>query len=325
MNAADKTVQNIAHQLVDSFYTLPEQMCLSQGDILSCEKLKENLPKHHHIDPCKDAYPYFFSNYSHAIILNADCDIFAKDGRKAKVKCIQIAAVVEASQYIKSLLLQVSNADHYKTRLIDEKNYSSVVNKFQSLINNQEKTYFYLPENWNIGFKSAHIARLDTSISLQINSVEKYKAIQESRISATLQEPYKSKIGENYANLFDRTGLTDVQDHLGEDYELWLSREMEKYFIKVPDWIYRRAIKDVKLLADQLGSESADYENRLIEVISSYASQEKYEFEDLPAFRALKKIIEAKMDSRSAEQTLKQISKDQSINQAFAIVMTSGK
>lgn len=312
--------QNVAHRLVDAYYALPDPALLSQGDLLSCEALKANLPKAHKIDPCKDAYPYFFSNYAYGIILNADCDLFAKNGRKPKVKCMQVAAVVEASAHIQNLLLQVSSEDHYKTRLIDEKTYSAVVRKFQSLINNQEKIYFYLPENWNIGFKSAHLVRLDTSVSFQINDTAKYKAIIDSRIPATLEEPYKSKLGENFANLFDRTGLTDVDDQMGARYEEWLQQELEKYFVRVPDWIYRRAIPEVKKLASETNVESEDYGNKLVEIIAKHGKQEKYEFEDIPAFRSVKKVIENKVDAKTAEQMLKSLISDAAFKNAFSVL-----
>ena len=175
-NSGGTTSQNnIAHQLVSACYTQNERGILSQGDLISLEKLRSNFIAAFQFDLCKELYPYFFTNYSYGIVLNADCDIFLKEGRRTKVKCVQIAAVVEASEYIKNLLLKVSNEDHHLTRLIDEKTYFSVVRKFESLINNQEKLFFYLPENLNIGFRSAHLVRLDTSVSIQINDNEKVR------------------------------------------------------------------------------------------------------------------------------------------------------
>ena len=317
-SAPSHSVQNVAHQLVASFYTLPEKDILSQGDILSIEKLKEYLPSAHENDPCEKVYPYFFSNYSHGIILNADCDIYRKDGRSPKVKCIQIAAVVEGSDHIQRLLKKVSKNEHYLTKLIDEDTFRNVTNKFESLINNQEKLYFYLPESWDRGFKTAHLVRLDTSVSIQIDTAEKYSAILKSRTNATIQEPYKSKLGENFSALFDRTGLTDAQDHLNSDYESWLMQEMQKYFIPIQGWIYRRAIKDVKVLANKYGADSEEYQKELPELLRRHSMQQKHSFEELPAYQSIKKILENRVGPAKAPDVIKAIFDDADVKSAFS-------
>lgn len=319
--------QNVAHQLVSAYYKQPEKEVLSQGDIISLERLKANFIESLDFNLAEQAYPYFFANYNYAIILNADCDIYVKDARRAKVRCVQLAAVVEASDHIKTLLKKVANDDHYLTRIIDEKTYYAVVRKFESLINNQEKLYFYLPENQNINFKSAHLVRLDTSISIQVNDSDleraqkKYHSVVKSRIQATLNEPYKSKLGENYASLFDRTGLTDAKDHLDDDYDEWVKQEMFKYFIAVDDAVYRRAHKEVKSLALSVGSNSSEYASKLEEIIVKHSVKPESEFGDLPAFQALKKIIEGRTKATVADGIIKNIQSDPILKSAFETLM----
>jgi hypothetical protein len=311
-------LNNIPHLLVSEFYRAPDRTLLSQGDILSCELLKKNLPQVHEKNVCSEVYPYFFDHYSYAIVLNADCDIFRSKSRPVKVRCLQIAAVVEASEYIKNLLLEVSNEVHYKTRLIDNKTYGEVVRKFESLINQQEKLYFYLPENLNIGFKTAHLARLDTSISIQIDDEKKYNSILQSRIEASISEPFKSKLGENFATLFDRTGLTDVKDILEDKYTLWRTKELEKYFMKVPVPIYRRSIKEALDLAAASNPDSPEYVKKLTDIVTSHNKKTpKDDVEDLPAFLALRKILSNKMKPDALEQTLSNIASDAVLNEAF--------
>ena len=171
-------------------------------------------------------HPYFFKNYPYCVLLNSDCDLVFEGDRKPKVKCVQLAAVVDGFEYIKDLLLRVSNKVHYETRLIDMRTYGKVVSKFQKLINQQEKL-FYLPECSTVGFDAAHVVRLDTSVSLQIDTKEKYQALLTARLKLRLNEPYKSKLGENFSNLYNRIGLADVKDLLEQDYSVWLEQEMD--------------------------------------------------------------------------------------------------
>lgn len=313
--AGDNANNNVAHQLIDKFYTAPDAKLLSQGDILCCEKLSANLIGAHAENVTKDVYPYFFGKYKYAIVLNADCDLFSNDeDRSPKIKCMQIAAVEEASEHIKSLL-QI-NQTYFKTRLIDEKRYEKVATKFESLINQQEKVYFYIPENLNIGFKSAYVARLDTSVSVQINSKDKYAAILKSRLPASVDEPYKSKLGEKIAELFDRTGLTDVQDIL-DDYVGWRTAELQKYFLTVKDYIYRRAKKDALTLANSMSADDPGYASKLAAIIEKHSEQPKEDFEDLPAYRALKRIITGRLAGKAGVECLNNIMNDNDIKSAF--------
>jgi hypothetical protein len=309
---------NEVKKLVDEFYKAPEAG-LCQGDLLSCEKLKELLPPCHEKDPLKEVYPYFFTNYSHCIILNSDCDIVFENDRRPKVRCAQLAAVVDGFEYVKDILLKVSNKVHYETRLIDMRTYGKVVTKFQKLINQQEKL-FYLPESSALGFNAAHVVRLDTSISIQIDTKDKYDALVKSRLPLRLNEPYKSKLGENFSNLYNRIGLTDVKDILGSEYSTWLEQEMDQYFIRVNEWAYRRSIKEVKEIAQKFDSETSEYMNQLLAVLEKHGQEPVYDFEDLPAFQSIKRIIKGRCPS-IADAVLKNIQSDAVIRDALQTLL----
>ena len=317
---SNSVLNNVAHQLVAKFYSPPDRI-LSQGDIISLEALKDHFQTSMGFNLADQLYPYFFANYSYAIVLNADCDIVQEENRKPKVKCVQLAAVVEASPHIKKLLQKVSNKDHYFTRIIDEKTFRDVVRQFEKLINNQEKLYFYLPQNLNIGFNSAYLVRLDTSVSIQLTDDDeqraqsKYQAFIKSR-KVTLIEPYKSKLGESFASLFDRTGLTDAKDLLQEKYDAWVKSEMLKYFVAVDDDIYRRACTEIKALATEVGTESPAYADRLPALLEKHKSPSG-EFQNLPIFEAIKKIVEARTKATVAPEILKNILSDEAVTAAF--------
>lgn len=264
-------------------YETPNPALLSQGDILKFSLLKEKLTPHNSSDLETEVYPYFLKNYQYGVILNSNCDLVLEKNRPLKVRCIQIAAVVEASDYMKKML---GKEEHHTYQVIDEKTYGNVIFQFEDLVNNQHKLYFYLPASEQIGFNSAYVVRLDTSVALQGDTSDKYQAFLDSRI-ATLKDPFNSKLGEKFAALFDRIGTDDYEEILGEDaFDEWKTKELRKYFTPVKDDIYKRSIGEIKKLA-------RDDEERASKVKAILAANAKPTRERYVHHRALAEIEKA--------------------------------
>jgi hypothetical protein len=305
-----KYIGEPSKKLINSVYRTPHATQLNQGDLISFPILIEKLTPHNKKNLQTEVYPYFSENYQYGIVLNSDCDIVFEKNRRPKVKSVQIAAVVEASEHIKKML---GKQEHHDFGIIDEKTYGTVTARFESLINNQEKLYFYLPANEAINFIGAYIVRLDTSISLQIDTIEKYRAFIDSRLSASLEDPFKAKLGENFASLFDRIGTDDVEEILGEaDYTKWLTAELERYFIPIKDDIYKRAIVKIR----QIKKGDADLKENVRKIIEESAIVTASTFKDNKIYLEIERIVKGNA-SKQSERIMEQLRKSTIIHDFF--------
>lgn len=306
---------NISNALIAKFYDSQESTFLSQGDLISTETLRNNLNSIADEKVEESVYPYFFAKYKYSVIVNADCDIFREEnGREPKIVCIQMAAVVPALPII-SKIFQKLAPEGLSVSFVPEKRKNNLINAFEKLINQNEKLYFYLPANRNIGFEQAHIARLDTSVSFRVQSNEYYNAVLNSRIGLSVQEPFKSKLGENFAALFDRTGLPEVKTTVRDQYPTWLERELKSYFVILPDEVYRRSIRSLKAARKQYSDDNT-YAIEAKKIIQETAGEVKQDIDTHPAMKELAKILENKCP-RQSEVILSEIRSNAVINKYF--------
>ena len=132
-----------------------------------------------------------------------------------------------------------------------------------------------------------------------------------------MKEPYKSKLGENFASLFDRTGLTDAKDHLVEDYDSWIKQEMLKYFIAIDDSMYRRVRAEAKKMALEFGAYSPEYATQLEQLLVKFKNPSAEQYDDLPIVQSIKRIIEARTKATVAPEIMKNLLSDQAIKAAL--------
>lgn len=307
----------IAHQLVASYYEPPSSV-LSQGDLVSLDELPKRLPPRPGLSGVvDDVYPYFFSRYPHGIVLNADCDIVWEGDRTPKVSCVQLAAVVPAWEHVVRLLnREVAGTCNLTDGFLPERHYKRALRKFESLINNQEKYLFYLPSNLNIGLETPHVVRLDTSVAFRLDDRAAYDAFLESRLFATLKEPYKSKLGENFAALFDRTGLADARDVMGESYSAWLEAEMRQFCVPLKNEIYDAAIVDIrKLDRDDLGEE--EYTSAVEGILESVAETQRKPSGSSGPLEELRQILEKSCKAGAVGKILKAVEANEVLSKAL--------
>lgn len=307
----------LSRPLIELYYQTPESDVLSQGDLVSLEMLEKNLaPEREGQKSIADVYPYFFTNYAYGVIVNADCDIYWKDGRKPKVNCVTLAAVVKASERLNIEFKEILSEEKLKNIIVSKDDYQKIMNKFEKLVNNQDKLYFYLPEDRNCELTFPFVVRLDTSVSLLIEHKRSYDAFLKSRLQITIKEPYKSKLGENYAALYDRTGLTDVKDILKEKYCDWLDEELKKYCIPLENQVYKltkKRIKDENI--DEL--EGEEYMDKIVSVVEEVQAQIDSGIKGSEVYQEIEKIVKNKTKDSIAERIMKEIEENDKIRCAI--------
>lgn len=291
----------VATRLVDAYYETPHETLLAQGDLVYLPSLARNLePVRGTKSIVGEVYPYFFGRYDYAIVLNANCDIASENSREPKVSCVQLAAVVRATDHVPRSIRKYLPTHEDGHTFISKSNYDRAFEKLGRIVNCQEKTYFYLPKNRNVDIEVPLLVRLDTSVSFRIDDAKSYRSFLQSRL-VTLRTPYKSKLGEKFADLFSRTGLDDVRD-LVEDYLHWLDLELGQYCIPLPDTTYERAQPELSNLA-KLDEKAR--ETRLVEIVK--AAKEAADKQEHPAITEIRKIVNNAVKPKIAETIMQRV------------------
>jgi hypothetical protein len=123
------------------------------------------------------------------------------------------------------------------------------------LLNNNEKEYFYLHEEPQIGlYSSCAFLRL----SIAIRADEHYAMCRDARI-ASLSPEFQSKLGWLVGNIFSRVGTTDWKEN---ELKVKVKKILEEHIV----WLDEDKIKNTKLSDADINSLSP---KELIDIINA--------------------------------------------------------
>ncbi|KAB2911414.1 MAG: hypothetical protein F9K29_22585 [Hyphomicrobiaceae bacterium] len=240
---------------------------LQQGDVLKRTPDLDAIVRQYH--------PYYGEkkDYTHFLVITQSCDLVRRNGKPCDCPYINLSVVRplhavlerEAAMYQRNPLLRRAGA-------VSKKNRGRIHSFVERLLNNNEKEYFYLHEEPQVGlYSSCAFLRL----SIAIRSNEHYEVCHAARV-ATLSSEFRPKLGWLLGNIYSRVGTED-----------WESSALEKEISTILDgtlrWFDEEKIKATKLTEEEIDSltpeeiatavQSAEVVRRKDQVISAILTE----------------------------------------------------
>jgi len=173
---------------------------LKQGDLLYRTPEIESLLKQIHPYYLKKSFQYF-------IVLTQSCDLVLRKGKKCTAKYISLAAVLPFDKVIK-----IETSKYQKDKIeelfsvFDKSQRTYLYNFIDSLLNNNQKEFFYLHEDNELGLPECCCAVLRLSIAIRAN--EHYDICLKAKF-LELETEFRAKLGWLIGNIYSRVGTKD--------------------------------------------------------------------------------------------------------------------
>ena len=251
---------NAEQESIHFTYKLKAGKDLEQGDILEKnEEIKKVLEKVH---------PHYLKkDYSHLMVVSQSCDLVIRNENKCNTPYITLVAVRPIETALERMLLK-----HQKSELCRKGNICSTRHKGKiaefilSLLNNNNKEYFYLHEEPFFGFLNNSCAFLKLPIS--IRAADHYDKCKQARV-ITLRDEFKAKLGYLLGDIYARIATRDwdkpnagkVKDNYMGSICDWVDDAKLKYIendvppptdiLEAGEDAIRDYIKKIRMIADK--------------------------------------------------------------------------
>jgi hypothetical protein len=246
-----------------------DRTSLKQGDLL--EKTRELT------DLIKEIHPHYANDeYTHFQILSQSCDLVRRGKSKSvAARYITIAAVRNLDTVVKRSLKKQSPKNKFiqeeSRTLCSNKEKSRLVESIKSLLNNNDKSHFFLKAWPEKGLVEDSCTFL--SLSIAIRSDEHYDKCLEAKI-LELDSTFQAKLGWLVGTLYSRVGTEDfVPACFTKD------QEFTEYATQIADknviWIEHGAFADFMKLHTANSAESGIEEMENDAIKATVAKRQK--------------------------------------------------
>ena len=240
-----------------------EHLC--QGDILTkTDQLNGVLKKYFS--------HYVKSEYTHFIVLTQSCDLVKRGSEnKCNSRYITLAAVRSLYTATNRIIEHIAEKRFFHNDKIfcNSKHKDSLKSKVASLINNQDKDYFFLKSSPIHGLYEDSCAFLHLSIAIKI---EHYDCCLSSKI-LELKDNFQSRLGWMVGNIYSRVGTEDYVPAAVPDkasFMKFIDEILERNIVWVPASSYSRfkagipaGLSKEQISEDVATENESKYENQI--------------------------------------------------------------
>ncbi|MBF0524203.1 MAG: hypothetical protein HQK56_03800 [Deltaproteobacteria bacterium] len=233
-------------------YDKPEAPDLNQGDLLKRspqfeEILNEYFPNYFNQDDCK----YF-------IIITQSCDLVRRDNSPCRASYITLAPVRPLS-----VALEQEKSKYQRNKIEKKLGFANASGRtkleqfMERLFNNNERDYFFLFREPELGLTDDSCALLQLPISIRAG--DHYEILLAARI-LQLKESFQHKLGYSVGTLYSRVGTDDwvPKYYSAPDFKKLTEEPVNKsdFVLWLDSPIHRRVLKELeKIPFDDLSPE----------------------------------------------------------------------
>lgn len=293
--------------MVHFTYSTEKHSDLCQGDVL--KKTKELT------EVISSIHPYFGrEDYSHFIVLTQSCDLVRRNKSGCSARYITLAAVRSLkTALIRKLSESTKLIESKDVYLIPQTQNEKAISLLKVLLNNNDKTHFFLKSEASLGLIEDSCAFL--LVSIAIKSELHYQVCFDARILG-LTPVFQSKLGWLVGNLYSRVGTEDYPQALNlthADFDEEARNLLKDHLLTVDSQIFNELRKELALAPDSdleelitkldLSIKEKNNEDRksrltsIIKDVSKVVKLDKEQQESLRNILAANSIVKRSLDS----------------------------
>ena len=218
-------------------YNSPDKSQLRQGDVLQLTpKLAELLQEFH---PHYAKHP----EYQLFAITTQSCDLVKREGKPPKTPYIAIAA---ARTLEETLLREASKTQtrwQKETKVIGERERSTLSMFLQRLFDNNEPGFFYLHADQSLGIHTSCCVVLALAVTLRS---EHYELLLDAKI-AQLTDTFQAKLGWLIAQMYGRVGTTEWNSEYPDNPLKMITKSiLDETLVSVQDSQIKEGLAELK-------------------------------------------------------------------------------
>jgi hypothetical protein len=248
-------------------YQEPDKNCLYQGDILCrSPELDKILGEFHPYYKSKADYRYF-------MVITQTCDLVRRQGSNCGAHHVELCAVRPVEAVIENEAARHQEWWQQPTHILSTSAYDHLKLFLESLLDNNQKNYFYLHEDQSLGISGKYCAYLTLSIAI---SHQHYDGCLASKI-AQLKEPFQAKLGWLIGHIYNRVGTTEWNEANPEQGVGKTAGAMIKSQLEIiPDRKITEALAELRKTGTPLDKRSPDEISKVVQSHKIVAKSQQF-------------------------------------------------